>query len=371
VQGAARRQRCAPGNGTDLADYRRVSHGSSPGQPVPPMRVSIVINNFNYEQFVGQAIASALAQNHADVEVIVVDDGSTDGSVDEIRRYGEHLTLIEQKNGGQGAAYNTGLQHASGDVIIFLDADDWLDPQAAAQVAAAWRPGVSKVQFALAVVDREGQPLGRQVPRHLHDSDALELLREFGAYGSPPGSGNAYCAQFLRQVMPMDPALWRTAADSVPILLAPAYGELVSLPHSLGAYRLHRKAGAESLLGNNAPSGLWHEYDRIEWTKRFVERSLLLRGLWPRVPQLLAPWEARLVALCVRFGGVSAGHPSGRASLQLMGYALRSVWHWPLSGLRMKSMLSVWMMGVWLLPRPWAQRLARLHKSSMGAPIAG
>ena len=334
------------------------------------MRISIVINNFNYQQFVGQAIASALAQNHGNVEVIVVDDGSTDGSVAEILRHGEHVTLIEQANGGQGSAYNTGLQHASGDVVIFLDADDWLYPQAAAQVAAAWRPGVSKVQFALAVVNREGQPLGRQVPRHLHDQNALDLLREFGAYGSPPGSGNAYCAKFLRQVMPMDPAVWRTAADSVPILLAPAYGELVSLPHSLGAYRLHRKPEDESLVSNNAPSGLWHEYERIEWTKRFVERSLLLLGLWPRVPQLLAPWEARLVALCVRFGGVSAGHPSGRASLHLMGYALRSVWHWPLSGVRMKSLLSVWMMGVWLLPRPWAQRLARLHKSSMGAPSA-
>jgi glycosyltransferase involved in cell wall biosynthesis len=334
------------------------------------MRISIVINNFNYQHFVGQAIVSALAQSHDDVEVIVVDDGSTDGSVAEIRRHGERVTLVEQKNGGQGSAYNTGLQHASGDMVIFLDADDWLYPQAASQVAAAWRPGVSKVQFALSVVNREGLPLGRQVPRHLHDSDALTLLREFGAYGSPPGSGNAYCAKFLRQVMPMDPAVWRTAADSVPILLAPAYGELVSLPHSLGAYRLHRKPDDGSLVGNNAPAGLWHEYERIEWTKRFVENSLSLLGLLPRVPQLLAPWEARLVALCVRFGGSPTSHPAGRSSLQLMGYALRSVWHWPRSGVRMKSMMSVWMMGVWLLPRPWAQRLARLHKSSMGAPSA-
>jgi glycosyltransferase involved in cell wall biosynthesis len=334
------------------------------------MRISIVINNYNYRHFVGQAIESALAQGHADVDVVVVDDGSTDGSVEVIRAYADRITFIEQANGGQGSAYNAGLQHASGDVVIFLDADDWLFPHAAARVAAAWRPEVSKVQFSLAVVNRAGQPLGRQVPRHLHDRQALALLREFGTYGSPPGSGNAYCARFLRQVMPMDVAVWRTAADSVPILLAPAYGELVSLPEPLGAYRLHRDPADGSLVSNNAPSGLWHEYERIRWTKRFVEKALGVLGKAPRVPQLLAPWEARMVALCVRFGGTPADRAKQPSSTQLMRHALRSVWQWPMSGVQMKAMLSVWMMGVWLLPRPMALRLARLHKTSMGATSA-
>ena len=334
------------------------------------MRISIVINNYNYRHFVAQAIESALSQGHGDVEVVVVDDGSTDGSVEAIRPYADRIVFIEQTNGGPGSAYNTGLQHASGDVVIFLDADDWLFPHAAAHVVAAWRAGVSKVQFTLAVVDREGRSLGRQVPRHLHDRQALTLLREFGTYGSPPGSGNAYCARFLRQVMPMDVAVWRTAADSVPILLAPAYGDVVSLPEPLGAYRLHRDPADGSLVSNNAPSGLWHEYERIHWTKAFVEKALGVLGKAPRVPQLLAPWEARMVALCVRFGGTPLDRSTPPSSARLMRHALNSVWQWPMSGVQVKTMLSVWMMGVWLLPRPMALRLARLHKTSMGAPSA-
>jgi glycosyltransferase involved in cell wall biosynthesis len=168
------------------------------------MRLSIVINNYNYRQFVGQAIESALAQTHPDTEVIVVDDGSTDGSVEVLQAYAGRFKLICQANGGQGAAYNTGLAQASGQVVMFLDADDWLYPEAAAKVVAMWHEGVSKVQFLLDLVDRDGQAMGRQVPRHMHDRDALALLKDFGAYGSPPGSGNAYAADFLARVMPMD-----------------------------------------------------------------------------------------------------------------------------------------------------------------------
>ncbi len=334
------------------------------------MRVSIVIDNYNYAAFVAKAIESSLAQTHPDVEVIVVDDGSTDGSVDVIKRFADRIKLIVKPNGGQGSAYNEGFAQSSGEVVIFLDADDWLYPEAAAGIVAAWHSGVSKVQFPLLMVDREGRSLGRQVPHHMHDHEALALLREFGTYGSPPGSGNAYGASFLRQVLPMNEAQWRLAADSVPILLAPAYGELVTLPQAMGAYRLHRPADDGTLLMNNAPTGLWSEYQRADSTKRFVEESLSRINKQPRVPQLLAPWEARLAAICVRFGGKQAadGHSQPHPAGKLMRLALRSVWRWPKLGPGMKLMLSIWMMGVVLLPQPLALRLAQLHRTSTGAP---
>jgi glycosyltransferase involved in cell wall biosynthesis len=336
-------------------------------QAIHPMRVSIVIDNYNYAAFVAKAIESSLAQTHADVEVLVVDDGSTDASVEVINRFADRVKLFVKPNGGQGSAYNLGFAEASGDVVIFLDADDWLYPEAAARIAAAWHAGVSKVQFPLLMVDREGQSLGRQVPHHLHDREALALVRKFGTYGSPPGSGNAYGASFLRQVLPMSEPRWKRAADSVPILLAPAYGEVVTLPEALGAYRLHRPADDGSLLVNNAPTGLWSEYERADSTKRFVEESLSRLDKKPRVPQLLAPWEARLAAICVRFGGEqAAGAPL--SPVKLMRLAMQSVWQWPMIGLPMKLILSVWMMGVVLLPRPLALRLAQLHRSSTGAP---
>jgi glycosyltransferase involved in cell wall biosynthesis len=334
------------------------------------MRVSIVIDNYNYEAFVAKAIESSLAQTHSDVEVIVVDDGSTDGSVDAIKHFGERVTLIVKPNGGQGSAYNAGFAASTGEVVVFLDADDWLYPEAAERIVAAWHAGVSKVQFPLLMVDRDGESLGRQVPHHMHDQQALALVREFGTYGSPPGSGNAYGASFLRQVLPMDEAQWKRAADSVPILLAPAYGEVVTLPEPLGAYRLHRPADDGSLLMNNAPTGLWSEYERADSTKRFVEQSLSRINQRPRMPQLLAPWEARLAAICVRFGGDRAIGKSGspQPSGKLLRLAFQSVWHWPMIGVGMKLALSIWMAGVVLLPRSLALRLAQLHRTSTGAP---
>ncbi len=334
------------------------------------MRISIVIDNYNYANFVGKAIESSLAQTHPDVEVIVVDDGSTDGSVEVINRFADRVKVIVKPNGGQGSAYNEGYAQATGDAVVFLDADDWLYPQAAASIAAAWRSGVSKVQFPLLMVDAEGRSLGRQVPHHMHDAQALDLVREFGTYGSPPGSGNAYGADFLRQVLPMDPKLWLRAADSVPILLAPAYGEVLTLSAPLGAYRLHRSAAEGSLLMNNAPTGLWSEYERADSTKRFVEKSLSRLNKKPRIPQLMAPWEARLAAICLRFGGTPAAGVLTRpvSAGRLTGFALQSVWRWPEIGLGMKLAVSVWMMGVLVLPRPLALRLAQMHRSATGAP---
>jgi glycosyltransferase involved in cell wall biosynthesis len=332
------------------------------------MRVSIVIDNYNYAAFVAKAIESSLAQTHEDVEVIVVDDGSTDSSVEVINGYVDRVKLIAKRNGGQGSAYNVGFAASTGGVVIFLDADDWLYPEAAARIVAAWHEGVSKLQFPLLMVDRNSNSLGRQVPPNMHDRDALALVREFGAYGSPPGSGNAYSADFLRHILPMDEPQWRIAADSVPILLAPAYGEVITLNTALGAYRLHRPVGDRSLLMNNSATDLWSEYARADSTKRFVEQSLTRLNKQPRMPQLLAPWEARLAAICVRFGGEhsqASAQPSKLAWL-----ALRSLWRWPMIGVGRKFMLSVWMMGVMLLPRPMALWLAHMHRRAAGAPSA-
>ncbi len=331
------------------------------------MRISIVIDNYNYEHFVAQAIDSALAQTHADVEVIVVDDGSKDGSIDAIRRYADRVLVVEQPNGGQGSAYNAGFARATGALVVFLDADDWLYPTAAAEVAAAWHAGVSKVQFRLDMVDKVGAPLGRQLPRDLHDDNARALMCEFGAYGSPPGSGNVFDADFLREVLPLDAAAWRIAADSVPILLAPAYGQVVSIAHALGAYRLHRPLNDGALVFNNSPSGLVAEYRRITDGKRMVEAGLRRAGIAHRVPLAWAPWEARTLALCMRFGGVEMAAQSAGSAASQCRFALASLWRWPAASLRRRVLLSVWVLAVCWLPLPMARRVAQLHRQSAGA----
>ncbi|NJO38897.1 MAG: glycosyltransferase family 2 protein [Rhizobiales bacterium] len=107
--------------------------------------VSIIVNCYNYERFVGAAIDSALAQDHRPLQVIVVDDGSTDRSWALIEGYGARIEARRQDNQGQGAACLHGLAHARHEIVIFLDADDILELQAARMVAGAWRSGVAKV----------------------------------------------------------------------------------------------------------------------------------------------------------------------------------------------------------------------------------
>src|ERR1700722_11046952 len=88
------------------------------------MKVSVVIPNYNRETLIGETISNLLAQTLPPYEIVVVDDGSTDKSVEVIRSFGSKVKLIQQPNSGPGAARNAGLQMATGDFIQFQDSDD-------------------------------------------------------------------------------------------------------------------------------------------------------------------------------------------------------------------------------------------------------
>lgn len=90
--------------------------------------ISIVIPVYNCERFLGEAIESALNQTYEDKEIIVVDDGSTDSSLDIALNY--DVDVISKINGGTGSALNTGIESAKGDWIKWLSADDVMYPDA-------------------------------------------------------------------------------------------------------------------------------------------------------------------------------------------------------------------------------------------------
>src|SRR5687768_16286416 len=92
-----------------------------------PMQVSVVIPTFNRKNLVVRTIESVLAQTRAPLEVIVVDDGSTDSTSDALRKDGDRIVYVFQSNAGVSAARNRGMQKATGDAIAFVDSDDvWL-----------------------------------------------------------------------------------------------------------------------------------------------------------------------------------------------------------------------------------------------------
>src|SRR5689334_15406627 len=127
-------------------------------------KLSIIIPNWNYERFVGDAIRSALAVRWSDKEVIVVDDGSTDNSRAVIADFGSQITTILQKNSGQNGAANAGFARSSGDTIIFLDSDDMLLPTVAEEVNSVWHERISKVQYGLLDIDENGESSGEHGP---------------------------------------------------------------------------------------------------------------------------------------------------------------------------------------------------------------
>jgi glycosyltransferase involved in cell wall biosynthesis len=91
--------------------------------------VSVIIPSYNHARYVGQAIDSALAQTWPHIEVIVIDDGSTDDTQDRLKAYGNRIRNIHQQNQGLSAARNTGIREAKGDWLAFLDSDDAFHPR--------------------------------------------------------------------------------------------------------------------------------------------------------------------------------------------------------------------------------------------------
>jgi glycosyltransferase involved in cell wall biosynthesis len=204
--------------------------------------VSIVITNFNYREFLPTAIRSALDQTHGRVEVIVVDDGSTDGSRSVIAEFGDRVTPIYQENQGQTSATNRGFAAASGEIVMFLDADDALHRQAVAEVVARWRPGVSKVQFCLSTVDDHGRSVGYVFPRFPDDYSPERVRRSVlrtGTYVWVNTSGNAYGRAYLERIMPMSAERFPHSIDGPLNTVAPLFVDVISISRALGHYRVH------------------------------------------------------------------------------------------------------------------------------------
>ncbi len=201
--------------------------------------LSVVITCFNYAQYVGGAIESAVSQSYPRKEVVVVNDGSTDESLRVIKGYADRVTIIDQVNQGSVAAYNNGFAASAGDLVIFLDADDRLLPGALAGVAEAWRPGCAKVQYDLGIIGARGEDLGRRFcnfDSHYDDRRVRTSFQRTGTYRWPVTAGNAYARWFAARLFPLH---IDHGPDGTLNTVAPVYGDVVTIPRVLGQYRIH------------------------------------------------------------------------------------------------------------------------------------
>jgi glycosyltransferase involved in cell wall biosynthesis len=242
------------------------------------MLVSIIITNRNYGEYIGQAIDSALNQTYTPIEVIVVDDGSEDDSREIISRFGTRVRSINKQWQGQCSCFNAGFAQSSGNLVIFLDADDMLMPDAVAHhVACHSNPRVVKSSGYLEPVNADGFSIGGRIPGRLFpsgDYKAHFFERGPGAYRSAFTSGNAWSRWFLKRVLPL-PHDDRIGADGYLTAIDGFFGNIESIQGTVARYRIHGRNKGPWLVSDTRQylrrrvNGWEH---RIEFAKKWAER---------------------------------------------------------------------------------------------------
>ncbi|MEZ6012813.1 MAG: glycosyltransferase family A protein [Hyphomonas sp.] len=204
-------------------------------------KLSVVITNYNYAAFVGTAIDSVLSQD-AGIELVVVDDCSKDNSREVIRSYGDRvIPVLQDVNQGHGGGFNAGYARTTGDLVMFLDADDFLLPGAAATILSNYDPAIGMYLYRMNYADEHGTLGGLfpppQVP--LADGDVSAQLREQGHYSSTITSGLVYTRAVLEKVMPMDSETFRQGGDGYLSATVPLHTQVKGFDTPISAYRLH------------------------------------------------------------------------------------------------------------------------------------
>ena len=232
--------------------------------------VSILIVNYNYGRFIAAAIESALSQTYFKVEVIVVDDGSTDNSREVIDDYRGRVRAVYKQNGGQPAATNAAFAASTGDVICLLDSDDYFLPDKVSKIVACYKQHEEAVYVfhALQRVDINGAAIGIKEPM----DGSRWLDRRVKKFMAPPSTGLTFRRSAWNRLKPMPEELSVLGDNYFKfVIMALARGYYLAEP--LGVMRIH---------GDNALSmGNWG-------ARRFPEELTVAQAMRSNFPALVA-----------------------------------------------------------------------------------
>jgi Glycosyl transferase family 2 len=254
----------------------------------PAPLVSILINNYNYGRFLGEAIDSALNQRYPRVEVVVVDDGSTDNSRDIINEYADRIVPVFKQNGGQASAFNAGFATSQGEIICFLDSDDIFAPGKVAHVVQILT-GHLEIGWCWDIERKFDDTTGAHLPNKPAAQTGRWDARHLMASGVPPGvptacSGMSFRRNTLTHILPM-PENFRVTGDSFVKLAALAVSEGWLEQTELTFQRIHgsnlytqQPAKRRRLLGRTGLLIGIHLQERFPELKR-TAMNLLTRGL--------------------------------------------------------------------------------------------
>jgi len=337
----------------------------SAGATGPPVRIDVVINNYNYGRFLGAAIESALTQTYPHVRVVVVDDGSSDDSAQVIGSFGDHVAAVFKENGGQASALNAGFAAATGDIAILLDADDLLDREIAAHVAAACtaHPDAAKIQWRMEMIDAGGRPTGivdpaLHIPLPNGDMRRAELCFPFDIAWAAT-TGNAFPLEVVRRILPIPERRYRIGADWYLQHLTPLLGPVFTLD-LIGAQRRVHGDNAFEQAADAELDFRWVR-ERISFAANVrVDLEALARelALLTEAGPLIAVSDAAFRLISMRLE--PAKHPLAPERITgLVAMGIRaSLRRFDINPL-MRGALCAWFAAMSVAPRPLARRLAR------------
>jgi len=250
--------------------------------------VSVIITNHNFGRFVCDALHSVTNQTYENLELIVVDDGSTDDSVEIIEAFCKQsrvsTEMIRQKQAGQAAAFNTGFKIARGKFIAFLDSDDlWMSKKLDTVIEAFADERLVLVQHSLQMFRKRPDEVGQvkhfpgKLPHTVVLSDYFNM--QTSALFSAT-SGLTFRKSALDKIYPFEEG-WNICADVCLTRPIPLFGNVLTLERSLGYYRVH---GANHWMNSPSQAKIWTNFKiNRDYTnrclKRFGEPRRIKRGL--------------------------------------------------------------------------------------------
>ncbi len=206
--------------------------------------VSVLIDTYNHEKFIERAINSVLEQDFpaSDMEILVVDDGSTDSTPEIIKKFAPRVVHLRKQNGGQASAFNYGIPRCRGEIVAFLDGDDWWAPNKLSAVSAAMDadPEIGIAGNAIVIV----QPDGREERETLLEGNRFRAntpsgAKSFRVRGSFLGTSRMTIRASVLAEIGSIPESIVFEADEYLFTLAAVLHDALILPDFLTYYRLH------------------------------------------------------------------------------------------------------------------------------------
>jgi len=243
---------------------------------------SVLIDTYNHERFIEHALASVMQQDFpaSEREILVVDDGSTDRTAEIIRKFEPRIRLIRKKNGGQASAFNAGIPECRGEIIAFLDGDDWWTDNKLTRVAQAMAadPSVGIVGHGIVNVHRDGREQAEILREGFRfQANTIAGARLFRRRGAFLGTSRMTIrADLLRQIGTIPEAIEIQADEYLFTLTAVLSGAQI-LPEALTYYRLHETNSFQ--LANHDPQKIRRKQKSLAILARSLSERLANLGI--------------------------------------------------------------------------------------------